>query len=333
MKNVTIADVAREAGVSVTTISRYLNGNYKKMSSQTKQVIEKTIARLHYTPKTSARRMRQSHSKMVGVIVSDISNVFSSLLFKGIYDVLQPAGYDVILMNSNNSLTEEANELRRLFAQQVDGLILQPNARQFTPYRSIQENHLPLVTVDRMLDQQPDTVTAVYSSNFDATYQLGSTLQQRGYQQIISLSRTLAENSAQVSRITGFKAFANQSNLSYTNVETADYSNQDLQRLFNQRIKQNTQKTAVISLMGPLLFDLLEVLKGSHFSFPQDLGLISFDDWSWSQYVNNGIYLLQQQPDAMGNLAAQSLLNQIEQSMNPGGTIYVPVKTIVKDSI
>lgn len=334
MKNVTIADVAHAAGVSVTTVSRYLNGNYKKMSPSTKQNIEKTIANLHYLPKTSARRMRQAHSRMVGVIVADISNVFSSLLFRGIYDVLQPAGYDVILMNSNNDIETESAEIKRLLSQQVDGIILQPNSQFFRPYQLILDTKVPLITVDRTIADQPNEVTAVKTSNFDATNQLAEKLIQKGYTNIISFSRTLAEISAQKSRIAGLESAITARKISYTNIETANMTPKQLKNTIRQLVDDSiSSRTAVISLMGPLLFDLLQAFKENNLHFPNDLGLISFDDWTWSKYVNSGIYLLQQQPDLMGQTTASSLLEQITHHVSPGGIHFTPVKFVPKPSI
>ncbi|TGD20067.1 LacI family DNA-binding transcriptional regulator [Levilactobacillus suantsaiihabitans] len=332
MKNVTIADVAKAAGVSVTTVSRFINGNYKKMSDTTKRRVQQTITELHYAPKASARKMRQDFSQMIGVVVGDISNVFSSLLFKGIYDVLQPAGYDVLLMNSNNSLAAEQNELTRLFTQQVDGLILQPNAETFTPYQRIRDAQLPLVLVDRETVDQPQGVTAIVSSNFDASYQLAIRLANQGYQNIITVSRTLAEISAQSKRIAGFTAGAIQSQQTMVNLETAHHHRDWLQQQLQAKLATATGKTAVISLMGPVLFDLLAVCQSLHLTFPNDIGLVSFDDWTWSQYVNDGIFLLQQQPELMGHVAAEKLLQQIQKAP-ASATTYIPVRTIGKPSL
>lgn len=333
MQNVTIADVAKSAGVSVTTVSRYLNSNFKKMSPATRDKIRKTIEKLNYAPNASARKMRQEYSKMVGVIVGDISNVFSSLLFKGIYNVLQPAGYDVLLMNSNNSLEQEQNEIKRLFSQRVDGIILQPNSNNVSPYEKIQKANIPLITVDREITAQPDLISKVVSSNFDASYGLGNILVNKGYQNIITISRTLAETSAQAKRIAGFSYFADHHQQHYLNIETQTNNRDWLKKRLNKELANQTGRTVIISLMGPLLFDLLSILKDLGIHFPKDIGLVSFDDWDWSQYVNDGIFLLKQQPEVMGNMAAKSLLNLIDTPTEQPQTIYTPVQTISKNSI
>lgn len=332
-KNVTIADVAKSANVSVTTVSRYLNGNYKKMSPKTRSTIKETIQKLNYAPKASARKMRTDYSKMVGVIVADISNVFSSLLFKGIYDVLQPAGYDVLLMNSNNSNVEESNEIQRLFSQQVDGLILQPNSKTFEPYEIIQKSDLPMVTVDREIKDLPTSIDKVVSCNFDSSYQLGNYLRDKGYNNIVTVSRTLAEISAQGPRIEAFKQSADVGLMRYDNIETKNMTVSELTKQLSNKIEFQGGKTAVISLMGPLLFDLLSIFKKLKVKFPNDIGLVSFDDWNWSQYVNDGVFLLRQQPELIGKIAATKLLDQIEKSGISGSTTYVPVQVVKKSSI
>ena len=93
-------------------------------------------------------------------------------------------------------------------------------------------------------------------------------------------------------------------------------------------------RTVVISLMGPILFTLLKIFKHEKVKFPKDLGLISFDDWSWSQYVGeDGIFLLRQDMELMGNLAAQKLLTQIENHSTISDTSILPVTVDMHSSI
>ena len=331
-QHTTIADVAKAAGVSATTVSRIINGRYDKMRPATRKRVEKAIKDLHFVPTASARQLRQTHSHVVGILVGDISNPFSSLLAKGIDDVLQQAGYDILLMNTNNSRENESRALQRLYQQRVDGIIVQPNSRHFSQFAPAIHNDIPLVIVDREVDDQPSTVGKVTSANRDACYNLGKILYQNGYQNILTVSAHFAEASGQIPRIAGLKVAADNG-LSYHNIETRGHDRQWLAKTFLQQLNELKGKTAVVSLMGPILFDLLAIFKELNLSFPDDLGLVSFDDWEWSQYVANGIFLLKQDMELMGSLAANKLLTQINQQSTISSTTLLPVEIIAHQSL
>ncbi|WP_445342126.1 LacI family DNA-binding transcriptional regulator [Bifidobacterium sp. ESL0827] len=344
MSKATIADIAREAGVSVTTVSRFINGNYRKMSPATRLRIQATVNRLDYTPRASARQLRRGQSMIVGVIVGDISNVFSSLLFKGIYNVLQPSGYDIMLMNSNNSVDQEKDEIERLLSQQVDGLIIQPNACYFEAYKSISTAHLPLVMVDRLIGDQPHQISQVASDNFDSCFSLGSKLLSGPYRKVVVLSRVLSQVSAQTIRAEGFERASQALKKKYVRIEMGDHDGSWLSKQIRKEIADmaedgNTGKTLLVSLMGPLLFETLASLRELGLVFPRDLGLVSFDDWDWSQYVENGIYLLEQDPKAMGEQAASNLCLQMKKAKagrDPYGvskSYSLPVKNVPAPSV
>ncbi|WP_251545786.1 LacI family DNA-binding transcriptional regulator [Limosilactobacillus caecicola] len=333
MKRPTISQVAKEAGVSVTTVSRCLNGKYSKMGPATKQKIEETIKRLNYIPAASARRLRQGQSHAVGVLVGDIGNTFSTLLAKGIDDILQPAGYDIILMNTNNSTVIERRSLQRLYELQADGIIVQPDSIHFAQFEECLQRETPLVLVDREVGDHPLNVGKVTSANQDACYRLGQILHQKDYSNILTVSAHFAEASGQIPRIAGLKATADDYGLSYHNLETRGHDRQWLRKELFQMVNQLPGKTVIISLMGPVLFEILDILKDLQIKFPQDVGLVSFDDWNWSRYVQDGIYLMRQDMELMGNVAARQLLNQINHHTTVDSTTILPVTMVDKPSI
>lgn len=338
MTKATIADIAREAQVSVTTVSRFINGNYGKMSAATKSRIQETVDRLDYRPNASARRMRQQSTHVVGVVVADISNVFSSLLFKGIDEELRPAGYDVMLMNSDNSLDEERAEINRLLSQRVDGLVIQPNAADFNAYSSVVAAHTPLVIVDREPENLPDSVSRVVADNEDSCAKLGELLADAGYENIVVLSRMRSEISAQTHRVEGLRKTADERGLLMVAIDVRDNDVDWLERKLSVVLGHLNGKVAIVSLMGPLLFDVLAVLRTLDIDFPNDVGLVSFDDWGWSQYVQDGIYLLEQDPREMGRTAAHDLLLQIRAKENEkpyegDGNVVLPVSVVEAPSI
>lgn len=333
MKRPTISQVAEEAGVSITTVSRFLNGKYSKMGPATKQKIEETIKRLNYIPAASARRLRQNHSHAVGVLVGDIGNTFSTSLAKGIDDVLQPAGYDIILINTNNSTKIESRALQRLYELQADGIIVQPDAIHFSQFNECIRREIPLVLVDREVPDQPEYVGKVTSANQDACYRLGQVLHAKHYDNILTVSAHFAEASGQIPRVAGLKATADDYGLSYHNLETRGHDTEWLRKQMLQMLNQLPGKTVVISLMGPVLFQILQIFRDLQIKFPQDVGLVSFDDWSWSRFVKDGVYLMQQDMELMGNVAAHQLLGQINHHSVISDTTILPVSMVNKPSI
>ncbi len=329
MKKITISDVAKAANVSVTTVSRYLNGNFAKMSVETQTKIADVIQKLNYHPSASARRLRTHSSKIIGVIVGDISNVFSSLLFSGIYEVLQPQHYSVLLFNANNAAKEERQGINQLLEQQVDGLIIQPSQPTFKHYQFLTKAHMPLVTADRDLSDQPADIGQVMTNNFEASFKFANEMIAANYQQILLISRTTVAISAQVPRIEGFKAAGRQANVPIIELNLAGHPDDWLSDQLNLYAAHSNKRTIVVSLMGPLLFNTLSTLRTLNLTFPDQIGLASFDDWNWSQFVGDGIDLMQQNPNEIGRQAAKVLLATINGEGTPkDGATLIPATRV-----
>ncbi len=122
--NVTISQVAAAAHVSMTTVSRYLNGKYEFMSAETKQRIADIIEKLDYHPSNIARSLKSRVSRSVGCVIADIGSPFSSILLKGVDEVCSAEGYQVLFSDAANSPEKERNTIQELLNSRVDGLIV-----------------------------------------------------------------------------------------------------------------------------------------------------------------------------------------------------------------
>lgn len=151
-KRATINDVAEVARVSITTVSRYVNGKYGKMSAKTRQKIQQAIKDVDYHVNRQAQMLKRQNSHLIGVVVADVENFFSSLLFKGADQVLSDIGFQIILMNSNNSQLKEQRQIERLLELQVDGIILQPMGQLAVDYEFLKKQNVPTVIVDRKIE-------------------------------------------------------------------------------------------------------------------------------------------------------------------------------------
>ncbi len=119
---ITIYDVAREAGVSMATVSRVVNGN-KNVKENTRQKVLEVIDRLDYRPNAVARGLASKKTTTVGVVIPNISNAYFALLAKGIDDIAEMYKYNIVLASSDENDDKEVNVVNTLFAKQVDGII------------------------------------------------------------------------------------------------------------------------------------------------------------------------------------------------------------------
>ncbi|MGL5103681.1 MAG: substrate-binding domain-containing protein, partial [Limosilactobacillus fermentum] len=213
-------------------------------------------------------------------------------------------------------------------------VIAQPSAIHFSQFQTLTDANIPLVLVDREVPDQPATVGRVTSANQDACYYLCPTLVERGYQNIITVSAHFAEASGQIPRIAGFQKASRTFSFNYSNIETKGHDKAWLRATLSHQLARLTGRTVIISLMGPVLFDLLAVFKELGLKFPKDVGLVSFDDWEWSRYVSDdGIFLLRQDMELMGNMAATALLKQLQTKTLTSTTTLLPVTTIDRPSL
>ncbi|WP_143875838.1 LacI family DNA-binding transcriptional regulator, partial [Oenococcus oeni] len=145
-------------------VSRYVNGKYGKMSSKTRQKIQQAIKDVDYHVNRQAQMLKRQNSHLIGVVVADVENFFSSLLFKGADQVLSDIGFQIILMNSNNSQLKEQRQIERLLELQVDGIILQPIGQLAVDYEFLKKQNVPTVIVDRKIEPEiwPEIVTDNY---------------------------------------------------------------------------------------------------------------------------------------------------------------------------
>ena len=120
---VTIKDIARELGISPSTVSRALK-DHPDISPQTKKAVNELAEKLNYQPNIVALSLRQSKTNTLGVIIPELVHFFFSTVISGIEDVVYSAGYNVIITQSNESLQREKTDIKALFNSRVDGLLV-----------------------------------------------------------------------------------------------------------------------------------------------------------------------------------------------------------------
>ncbi|KGO26319.1 hypothetical protein Q757_08055 [Oenococcus alcoholitolerans] len=317
-KMTTISDVAKEAGVSITTVSRFLNGHFNKMSRTTKIKVDAAIKKLNYFPLKTVRRWANEATKTVGLILCDTSSQFSSFLFTGAFDVLHPLGFSLMLFNSDNSALAEEQGIEQFVNHRVDGMIIEPSHENFLAYSDLVIQRLPLVMVDRRVEGQPEAVNRVISDNFSSSFRAGIELVLKGYQRILLVGK-VKKTSAQNQKVAGFKRAAKdfriQVDLANLINKTSEQFGDILERSLGKSYLK--VKTAVVVLIEPLISEVLDFFSRKNIYFPEEIGLLAFDDSNWATYAQRGgIDLIKQDSYQIGKRAALNLISYIQGKPN-----------------
>src|ERR1043165_5829394 len=144
----TIIDVAREAGVSTTTVSHVINGT-RSVAEPTRQRVLAAIDRLNYEVNSLAQSLKSDRSQTIGLLVTDISNPFFTSLVRGVEDVANAAGYSVMLCNTDENPDKELTYLRMLRRKRVDAILMAPTGVQHALTEQLIGQGFPLVCFDR----------------------------------------------------------------------------------------------------------------------------------------------------------------------------------------
>lgn len=322
MKNVTIADVAQAAGVSKATMSRFLNHNYSHMSEKTRQHIADTVAALNYRPNRQAQSLKSKRSNLIGVMIADISDIYSSLLLKGIGDVLKPLNYQMLIMDSANSANQEKQQLIEMIDQSVDGIILQPDIRDNQQYQFIADADTKLVMVDRKTT--PLRWNTVSSNNFDSSKRLGQEVAKTHATRATFLIEPLADASTREDRYQGFLAGATDNNLPVDLIELPADRFDEIPAIIH-RLIADTKHPVVFAGNGKILMRILTIVQKDNIDIPNDLAVTGYDDWNWAGLVGPGITTVEQDFDYIGRLAAETLMDLITQKQDV--TLDTPLLT------
>jgi LacI family transcriptional regulator len=331
-RKVTIQDVARAAGTSVSTVSRVLTGS-APVSEEKRRAIEEAIERLGYRPNSIARSLKTKTTYSIGLLINDISNPFYSSVAKGVEEEANRHGYSLILCNVSEDARRELQYLQVLVDKQVDGIIFGPTG-QNTAYIRDLANRTPLVQVDRRLEDVD--ATAVLVDNEGGAYRAVRLLIEKGHERIGLLAwGTSITTSFQ--RIAGYERAIQEANLPLDPsimIKAPHIVLDQTYDLARQLLAQTPRPTAVFALNNQLGLAALRVIREAGLRVPEDVALIVFDDLEIFALMSPSIAAVDQPAFLIGQRAMQFLMEHIE---NPKGklpeTIILPTRLIVRESV
>ncbi|HEM2661439.1 TPA: LacI family DNA-binding transcriptional regulator [Streptococcus suis] len=326
----TIKDIAELAQTSKTTVSFYLNGKYEKMSKETRERIERVIRETDYKPSVVARSLNSKNTKLIGVLIGDITNTFSNQIVKGIEEEAHKSGYQIIIGNSNYNQENEDKYIESMLMLGVDGFIIQPTSHFRKYSRIIEDKKKHMVFFDSQLYEH--RTSWIKTNNYDAVYDATQLCVENGYQKFILITADISRLSTRIERATGFMDALLDCKQSYQDLTIAD-ENTDIEEIkrFLQGVVNPQEKTLVFvpnCWALPLVFNAMKELK---YDFPQ-VGLLGFDNTEWTNFSSPTISTIVQPAFEEGCQATRMLINQIEGGNQVGRQQVLDCTVHWKDS-
>ncbi len=314
MKEISIKDIAKLAGAAPSTVSLVLNGKEKqgRISEPLAEKIKKLAQEYGYKPNQVAVSLRTGNSKILGLIIEDISNVFFANLAKAIEDEAEKYGYHVLYCSTENN-TAKGNELiNLLFQRQVDGYLISPTAGMEKQVSELLKTKQPVVLIDRYFPSLP--APYVLSDNIRGASEALDFFIEKGYRNIglvtsdfpmmhpqqreLAYTQTLVRHNLPINHQYIFK-------VPYT------ATHQEAVQLIGAFIKNSPELDAIFFTTNYLGIHGLSSISNLNMKIPEDIAVICFDDHDVFELYKPAITAVKQNVQAIAESALKILIHQL----------------------
>lgn len=328
----TLQDVAADADVSISTVSRVLN-HPEMVEPTTRARVRTSIDELGYRPNRAARRLgiTEGRTHLLGVVIPDIENPFYSTIIRAVEEVAYSRDYAVILCNSGEDDERERFYLNVLQEESADGVILPPSTQGARMKSDLKELDLPVVCFDRRLPGDPfDTVVV---DNKAGARQMTRHLLDLGHRRIGFLGGP-ASLSTSTERADGYREAVRTAGLPVDeNLMVLGPPGRRTGRTHSQRLLQETSPpTALFAANNQIALGTFEGLRDLGVQVPDDVAVAGFDDAPWASFLDPPLTTVRQPTYEMGRRAAELLFSRIDDPDRPPVRATLQPECIIRAS-
>ncbi|SFL74338.1 LacI family DNA-binding transcriptional regulator [Halanaerobium salsuginis] len=306
---ITIKDIAKQAGVSVTTVSRVIN-NKPDVGDKTRAKILRIIEDLNYNPNSVARGLVMQKTNTIGLIIPDISNPFFPQVARAIEDKAQKLDYSVIFFNTDNNPDREKKAVELFKSKQVDGLIVSLSLGNEAILRELKSADYPVVQIDRAV--LTDNYPLVSIDNQNSAYQLVQYILNKGHRRVAHISGDLNTTTARA-RLAGYQ----QALLDYgiklddNLLIKGDYSQYTGYQAMRQLLELDNPPTAVFAANDLSAAGVYKAIYAAGLRIPQDIAVAGHDDIEIASLLQPELTTMRQPKYNLGEEAVTILLRMI----------------------
>ena len=335
-KRPTLKDVADAVGVHTSTVSRALNPKTRHyITPEVSEKILKASAALNYQQNTAAYTLRTRRTRIIGVIIPDITNPVFPPIIRGIEDVLAARGYMAILVNTDSTLPREASVIDMLCGRGVDGLIAASVERDDPALRRLAEEGIPVITVNRRMDDAG--IASIVNDEDQGIRAVLDHLVALGHERIANIAGPQKLSTGK-GRLDAFLCHRAALGLPADDglIALADGFNEaEGERCTQALLARGARFTALVCSNDRLAVGAIGVLRRHGHAIPEGISVTGFNDMPMVDRLQPALTTVRVQQYAAGRIAAETLLARLEDGSDavcaPGHEV-LPVELIVRAS-
>lgn len=303
---ITIKDVAKVAGVSVTTVSRVLN-NRGYISDITRKNVYAAMEELDYRPNELARSLFRKKSNILGLIVPNVAHPFFAELTGFIEYYAYIAGYKILICNSYQDTDKEKEYVEMLKSHRVDGIIIGSHTLNTSAYLT---PNLPIVAIDRNF---ANNIPFVTSDNYSGGQLATKLLIDKGCKKIAHICGTLEINTPANKRYKAFLDIINKSNVDYIIKEAKLDIHVNYEKIIYNLFQAHPDIDGVFASSDMIAASTMYVANQLGKNVPTDLKVVGYDDINIAPLLTPPLTTVKQPIEEMGKLAIKLLIDIIEE--------------------
>ncbi|MGO4537763.1 LacI family DNA-binding transcriptional regulator [Paenibacillus sp. 2TAB19] len=330
MKATTIYDVAKEAGVSIATISNAINGK-GKVSKKKQEEIFKVMERLNYKPSIIASALMGKKTYTIGLLIPDVSNPFFSDIARSVEDLAHSEGYSVIVCSTDNRDERVEKYIRLLEQKNVDGILIGTGAENSEILEHLSEKSFPIVMIAR--EAAAMTAHSVVTDDFKGGALAAEHLTSLGHSRMAVLAENFKVTSS-LERVRGFRFGLFEAGLSVSDddIVICESSMKDGKRAAAALLSGEERPTALFCCNDLLAIGALQAAKDAGIRVPEQLSIVGFDDTILSTVTNPTLTTIAQPVEQMVKLAFGLLIGGTEDESSIKQRIVMQPELIIRES-
>jgi LacI family transcriptional regulator len=330
--SITIKDVARKAGVSISTVSRVINDS-KPVTDEIKQKVLDVIKETGYVPNPLARSLVTKKSQLIGVIIPEVSDSFVSEIVNGIEEVAKMYDYDILLANTYSDKEQELKSINLLRAKQVEGIVMMSWLIDEEHIDFIKNSQIPATYISKTA--RGFDVYSVSISNTKATYDMTKYLIDKGHKKIGYIMTSKDTTVMEKERYIGYEKAMNEANLKIYDelVRSGDTEYEGGYKSMNEILNTNNIPDAVFVTGDESAIGAINAIFDAGYRVPEDISVAGFNDVKLASIYRPKLTTVHQPLYDMGAVAIRMVIKMINGEVLDEKKVELPYRIVERESV